>query len=83
MTKREVVSRDKHPYATERVTPLSEIPKRYRKRVPLQGGGWQIIDTRLNYNAEYNPVTGKWRYVECSSVNADAEAGKGGFSKVR
>ena len=63
---------DVHNYDTdenfERVTPLEEIPKKFRMQVSLPGGGKQIVDWRKAYN--YN--AGRAVMVECGSVAADA-----------
>lgn len=59
-----------HPYDTERVTPVSEIPAEFQLKAILPGGRFQIIDTRLCYN--WQPGENGGRYVECGSVAADA-----------
>ncbi len=68
-----VESRKNHPYSSERVTPLDEIPKRYRKKVLLQSGGHQIVDTRLCYNWVPSQNGKPDKYVECGSVAAYAK----------
>lgn len=68
-----VESRKNHPYSSERETPLEEIPKKFRRKAPLPGGGFQILDSRLCYNWQ-PPKDGRpSRYVECGSVWSDAD----------
>lgn len=62
-----VMSRKDHPYSSERVTPIGEIPPKFRQKALLPGGNSQILDTRLCYNFD-----GK-QYVECGSVWSHAE----------
>ncbi len=67
-----VNSREGHAYerpGEERTTPISEIPPKYRKKVPLPGGGHQIVDRRLTYN--YN--AGRGEMVECGSKDASTD----------
>jgi len=70
-----ILSRENHPYSSERVTPITEIPPEHRIKVPLPGGRTQILDDRLCYN--WQPGEDGGRYVECGSVAADAQ--KQGF----
>ncbi len=62
-----VMSRKNHPYDSERVTPIEEIPPKFRLTAPLPGGNFQILDTRLCYN-----FNGK-EFVECGSVWSHAK----------
>lgn len=57
----------------EIVTDPETIPQQYRKTVSLPGGGSQIIDIRTTYNWEPGSDGKGGRFVECSSVWADAE----------
>lgn len=61
-----------HNYAAdeffERVTPLSDIPEKFRVIANLPGGGTQVVDKRLAYN--WNSAVGA--LVECGSVAGDA-----------
>ena len=70
---RPVASREGHSYATERVTPIEEIPPEFQHAAPLPGGGTQVVDTRLCYNWQPGAGGRGGRYVECGSVAAAAE----------
>jgi len=61
------MSRKSHPYSLERITPINEIPPKFRLIAPLPDWDLQTLDTRLCYN-----FNGK-EFVECGSVWSHAE----------
>lgn len=64
--------RKSHPYNSERVTPISEIPPENQDVANLPAGGSQVVDNRLCYNWQPDPKP-HGRFVECGSVQSDAE----------